>query len=111
MSKKIFVAGPFNGVSDEIKEERVKTIKLYCVKLFTEGETPISALLMGLTFAEVGELPTDTETWIKFCEKMLKGCDELHVLMIAGWEKSSGVASEIEMANKLGIEIKYITLN
>lgn len=108
MNKKIFVAGPFNGGDDVIKELRVKTIKKYCVSLFSEGNTPISALLMGLTFADVGGLPTDTSTWSQFCENMLKGCDELHVLMIEGWEKSGGVAAEIEVAKKLGIKIEYI---
>ncbi len=69
---------------------------------------PISALLMGLTFADVGGLPTNTETWTYFCEQMLSGCDELHVLMLDGWEKSGGVAAEIEVAKNLGIEIKYV---
>ena len=108
MSKKIFVAGPFNGVSEEAKQERVNSIKRYCVKLFSEGHAPISALLMGLTFADVGGLPTNTETWTYFCEQMLSGCDELHVLMLDGWEKSGGVAAEIEVAKNLGIEIKYV---
>jgi hypothetical protein len=111
MGRKIFVAGPFNGVSEEEKQGRVNSIKLYCVKLFSEGDTPISALLMGLTFADIGGLPTNTEMWMEYCEKMLNGCDELHVLMLDGWEKSTGVAAEIEIAKRLGIEIKYINLN
>ena len=56
---------------------------------------------MGLTFAEVGELPTDTNTWTQFCKNNLKGCDELHLLMLEGWDASEGVASEISESDKL----------
>lgn len=110
MSKKIFVAGPYNTPDDAIKEYRMNTIKDYCVKQFLDGNSPISALLMGLVYATHAELPTDTDTWRTFSETLLKGCDELHVLMVDGWELSSGVKSEIESANKLNIPIKYITI-
>lgn len=105
--KKIFVAGPFNGTEDE-KEFRVKTISQYCVALFNEGFSPISPLLMGLSFAKYGDLPTDTETWKVFSETLLKGCDEVHVLCIDGWENSSGIKIETNKANELEIPIKYI---
>jgi hypothetical protein len=110
MCKKIFVAAPFNGTEVE-KEERVKNLSEYCVKLFNQGDSPISALLMGLSFAKYGNLPTDTETWKIFSETLLKGCDELHVLMLDGWDKSTGVSIEIAKANNMGIEIKYINPN
>ena len=33
---------------------------------------------------------------------------KLMVLMLDGWKQSRGVAAEIEMATKLGLEIDYI---
>lgn len=110
MSKKIFVAGPFNHPNTDIKEHRIETIKQYCVDKFREGNSPISALLMGLVYAEHSQLPTDTDTWRTFSETLLKGCDELHVLMLDGWKESSGVQSEIKAAEKLNIIIKYIKI-
>lgn len=110
MSKKIFVAGPYNTPDTTVKDYRMNTIKDYCVKQFLEGNSPISALLMGLVYAEHSALPTDTDTWRTFSETLLKGCDELHVLMLDGWDKSSGVKSEIDSANKLNILIKYIQI-
>lgn len=56
MSKKIFVAGPFNSPDVAIKEERITVIKDYCVRMFREGHSPISALLMGLVYAEHADL-------------------------------------------------------
>lgn len=108
MSKKIFVAGPFNDNSEDIKNFRIKTISEYCVKLFNKGDSPISALLMGLSFAKFGNLSTDTNTWITFSETLLKGCDEMHVLCVDGWDKSTGVKIEVEEATRLNIDIIYI---
>ena len=107
---KIFVAGPFNHPDDFIKKLRTDSIATYCVKLFNEGHVPVSALLCGLTFAEHGNLPTDTNTWENFSKVMVKGCDELHVLQLEGWDLSSGVKLEIEEAKNLNIPIIYITL-
>jgi hypothetical protein len=63
---------------------------------------------MGLSFAKHGDLPTDTATWTTFSETMLKGCDELHVLMLDGWDKSSGVKIEIAEAERMGIPVIYV---
>lgn len=110
MSKKIFVAGPYNCPDPVEKESRLNEIKNYCLRMFLNGDSPISALLMGLVYANHGTLPTDTDTWRTFSITLLKGCDELHVLKIEGWELSSGVQSEIDAAEKLGIIIRYIEL-
>lgn len=108
--KKIFVAGPYNDKDDVIKQYRINTITEYCVNQFLKGNSPISALLMGLVYANYYKLPTDTNTWLTFSQTLLKGCDELHVLMVNGWNRSSGVKAEIEAAEKLKIEIKYISI-
>lgn len=107
--KKVFVAIPYNHPDEAVKEYRLKTIKSYCIKMFEEDHAPVSPLLMALIIAEHGALPTDTYTWIKYCKALIKGCDEVHVLMVPDWEKSVGVADEIIAAESMGIEIKYIT--
>jgi hypothetical protein len=108
MNKKIFIAGPYNHADSEIMANRLEEIRKYCVLQFKNGNIPISALLMGLSFASSGDLPTDTETWLNFCKEILSVCDELHVLMVDGWDKSSGVANEVKIAIELNIKVVYI---
>lgn len=108
MNKKIFVACPYNDEDQNVKDIRVLTLKDYCLKLFKDGDSPISPLIMGLTLAEVGSLPTDTETWEEYSKTLMKGCDEVHVLCLKDWETSYGVNIERFEAEKLQIEIKYI---
>jgi len=110
MNRKIFVAGPFNHPDKEVMDYRTKTIAEYCVKIFNEGNFPVSALLSGLSFANYGNLPTDTETWRNFSIKYVEGCDELHILKLEGWEESSGLKTEIATAERLGILIKYFDI-
>lgn len=112
MSKKIFVAGPFNHPDKKVKDYRTRTIAQYCVKIFNEGNFPVSALLSGLAIVNYSCLPvpTDTETWRNFSIKYVEGCDELHILKLEGWEESSGLKTEIATAERLGILIKYFDI-
>lgn len=107
---KIFVAGPYNHPEESIKQFRLNKITEYCTNLFLNGMSPISPLLVGLNMAKFANLPTDTETWKVYSETLLKGCDELHILMLDDWEKSKGVEYEIEAAKKMNIKIKWIHL-
>lgn len=108
---KVIVVGPFNTTDVELKKNRVHTIATYCAKIFHEGMIPVSALLSGLAFAEHAELPTDTMTWANFSKQYVKGCDEMHVLKLDGYDTSRGVLLEIEEANRLGIKVVYIEYN
>ena len=108
-SQKIFIACPYNGTDDE-KETRVETLSKYCVYMFERGNSPISPLLMGLMISKHGSLPTDTETWKVYSETLLKGCDQMHVLMLDGWDKSTGIKYEILEAQKIGITIVYVEM-
>lgn len=110
--KKIFVAGPFNHPDQKVMDYRTKTIAEYCVKIFNEGNFPVSALLSGLSFAKYSCLPvpTDTETWRAFSKAYVKGCDEVHVLKVDGWETSSGLETEVQTAKAENIPVLYFDI-
>lgn len=105
---KIFVAGPYNHPDPGVMSARLHAITGWCARLFIEGKSPISPLLVGLNLAKHANLPTDTDTWRVFSETLLKGCDELHVLMVDGWQESKGVGYEIAAAERMGILIEYV---
>ena len=106
--KKIFIAIPYNHPDDEVKKYRLDTIKSHCIKIFEEGNAPVSPLLMGLSLADHGGLPTDTNTWVSYCKTLVATCDEFHVLTVDGWDNSLGVKTEINTGLEFGLEIKYI---
>ena len=55
--------------------------------------------------------PCDHEFWMRQDLWILAVCDVLYVLCVEGWEKSSGVQKEIEIATKLGMNIVYVEVN
>lgn len=113
MNRKIFVAGPFNHPDKEVMDYRTRTIAQYCVKLFKDGDTPVSALLTGLAIIKYSALPvpTDTETWRNFSIGHVVGCDEIHILKLEGFEESSGLETERMTAIHNDIPILYIDVN
>lgn len=54
------------------------------------------------------ELPKHWEYWKKFDECFIGWCDELWVHISIGWERSKGVAAEIDIAKQLQKPVKYI---
>ena len=110
MRKKIFIAVPYSGTEEE-KQIRMSKLLNYAIDIFNSGNAYISPLILGLALAEHGKLKTDTETWKTFSEVLLKGCDEMHVLMLDGYEKSTGIKYELAEADKFGIKIVYISKN
>ena len=54
------------------------------------------------------QLPIFWEFWKQFDECMLSRCSEIWVLKIDGWDKSTGVKAELEIARKFGLPVVFI---
>lgn len=106
--KKIFVGAPY--YSDEAAgiEKRVSLAAKYCSELMVKGHNAVCVNLLGHLVVAHGEIPNDFDYWDKFSFSVLVDCDELHVLMLDGWEMSKGVKAEIKFANEHNIPVKYI---
>lgn len=53
-------------------------------------------------------LPRDFTFWQRFDETMLSRCDELWVLCLDGVEESKGVNSELDIAERFNLPIRYV---
>lgn len=53
-------------------------------------------------------LPGDWAYWGGYSENMLKRCDSMIIITMPGWETSTGVAGEIEIAKRISIPIYLI---
>ena len=72
------------------------------------GELVFSPITHGHPIAEYGSLPTDWEYWKATCEAFMVICDTMHILKLSGWDISTGVLAEIEIARELGLTIEYV---
>jgi hypothetical protein len=108
MSKIIYFASPYSDKDQSVVDNRVELTTKAVAKLVSEGHVVISPIVYGHTLLQHQDMPSDWEFWKNFCQSFLYKCEELIVFKIDGWDRSTGVLAEIELAKQLGIQIKYI---
>ena len=108
MSKVIYLANPYSHENKNVVENRYLKTATKCAELISQGLVVISPIFYGHNLLNYKEMPSDWEFWKNFCESFLIKSDELWVYMIDGWDQSTGVKGEIELALKLNIPIRYI---
>lgn len=106
--KLIFVSTPYSHEDEDVKMDRQLTVKAYVAKLMNEGLFAYSPIASCLDLAKKHDLPTDWDYWNNYCEAMLERCDIMHVIMMEGWDVSTGVKEEIAIATELNIPIIYM---
>ena len=105
---KIYLACPYSHKLESMRELRFYIANQEAARLMAEGYIVFSPISHSHPIAVQCALPKDYEFWKQFDEALIGWCDEVHVICIAGWEESDGVAREIEYAKKQGKPIKYI---
>ena len=108
--KLVYIAGKYTAktyseIENNIKKAEAKAVELIA-KRGLEGYYPITPHLNTAHF-EIYEpaLPIDYNYWIGGTAELLKRCD--CILMMDGWEDSSGARGEKELAEKLSMPIYY----
>ncbi len=108
MSKIIYFASPYSHSDPKVVEYRVKATSEMVAKLVSEGNVVMSPILYGHQLLKFHDMPSDWEFWKNFCQSFLVKCEELMVFKVDGWDKSTGVLAEIELAKELNIKITYV---
>ncbi len=108
--RKIFISLPYYS-DDKVRiDERIKQAAIYTSKLMSEGHNAVCVNLLGHLVVTHGDIPNDFDYWDKYSYAVLIDCDELHVVMLEGWDKSKGVTAEIKFATEHNIPIKYVNV-
>ncbi len=108
MVKIIYFATPYSHDVKSVVDDRYLRTANKVAELVSEGNVVISPIFYGHNLLNYKEMPGDWTFWKNFCESFLYKSDELWVYMIDGWDKSTGVLAEIELAKKLNLPIKYL---
>jgi len=108
MSKIIYFATPYSNTDKSVVEDRYLKTAQKVAELTAQGLVVISPIVYGHNLLSYTEMPSDWQFWKNFCETFLYKSDEFWVYMLDGWDKSTGVLAEIELANSLNIPVKYL---
>jgi len=98
---RVYISGPITGVPD-YNENFIQAER----KLLAAGHDPVIPVTIGAALsARLGREPT----WREYMREDIKAlCDCDAIIMLDGWEKSSGARLEEHIAMRL--DIKQITL-
>jgi hypothetical protein len=103
-----YLACPYSHPDPAVREHRFKMANVYAAKLFNAGEVVFSPISMSHPMAEDGGLRGDWDTWEQFDRAYLSLSKKVVVLTLDGWERSKGVAAEMEIARQLGIPVEFL---
>lgn len=109
MSRIIYFASPYTHKDTKVVQERVQKTSEMVAKLVSEGNVVISPIVYGHNLLQFHDMPGDWDFWKNFCQTFLRKSDEMIVYMIDGWEQSTGILAEIELAKELGITVTFLT--
>jgi len=106
----IYVAVPYSSDDPAVMQHRFNVVTKVSAALMKRGKMVFSPITHSHPIAQYLDAKTalDWKAWQKFDTKMLKCCDELYVLMLAGWLDSVGVGAEMQLARELGMKITFI---
>ena len=103
----LYLACPYSHEDATVREMRFRVVTEVASYLFKHGLLVFSPISHSHPIAYYGT-PGDWETWEAFDRRMIAACDEIGVLMLDGWEESTGVRAEIAIARELGKPVTYI---
>lgn len=104
-----YLASPYTHADPSIRKLRAEQATEIAVRLLHEGIFVFAPIPYNEPW-EKFNLPGDWGFWAEFDKSFVERCDGgLIVLMLDGWDRSTGVTAEIEFATKLGKPIYYAT--
>ena len=108
----IYLASPYTHKDTKVCRRRYKQVSLSTIHLLQHGIhafSPINYNGGPEWTRKKHQLPIEWHFWEVYDKNFLDRCDALVILTIDGWDKSVGVAAEIEYAKDLGMPVFYKT--
>lgn len=108
----VYLASPYSHEDSVVRQHRFEEVcKLHAELLRQYGETTtfIGPIAMSHPVSTLGGLSdTSWNFWAEHDKALINKCDELWVIKMDGWERSTGVSAEIAYARELLIPISYV---
>lgn len=110
---KVYVAAPFKDPSKHIVRQRIHYATAYSAELMVKGFNVYSPLSVGAQLMEYlpQSVEWDHDFWMPRDFQWLDMCNELHVLQLPGWDRSTGVEQEIHHASLENKKTVYVTID
>lgn len=103
-----YLASPYTHSDPAIREARAKAACCAAAALIKQGHHILAPIGFFHYIHLCGELVADWDFWNKLDYNILCRCDALWVLLLQGWDTSTGIKAEMKFARYLGMPISYV---
>jgi hypothetical protein len=107
-SSKVYLACPYSHPDPAIQQLRFEQVSAVAAQYMARGVLVFSPISHTHPIAMAGELPKGWDFWERYDKTFLEWCDEVHVLMLDGYEQSTGVNAEIVIARAMGKSVVFV---
>jgi len=104
----VYIAGPYTHLDEDVMAYRAAELTAYAAKRMKEGAVVFSPITHGHNMAMTHSLPKETEYWRGAIEAMVPRAKAMEVLKLDGWDKSVGVALELDLCEQFGIPVTFV---
>lgn len=107
----VFISAPYTHIDPAIVADRMMKVSQYFAKLLSQNIICLSPLATGQFILDRTTIRSDFDFWKNLSLRYIDACDTVHVLMLPGWDVSTGVSVEIEHAKNVGKKIIFVHEN
>lgn len=93
--KVIYLACPYSHEDPAVRQQRFEDVTAAANRLVADGVILYSPITSSHAIEQAGNWVKPGAFWLPFDEPFMELCEELWVLMLDGWQDSSGVTHEI----------------
>lgn len=105
--KVIYLATPYSHRDPLVREMRYQKALKAEHTLISRGYAVLGPINMCHVMSMMYNMATGYEEWKERDREFIRRSDEVHVLMMHGWQESVGVTDEIEYAKENNIPVIY----
>ena len=104
----IYIAGPYSEFNDlMLMNDRAHMHGVFAIDCAVAGHIVYSPIAAWHHLSFGRGLPMTQEFWRRMSLGILRHCEQLWILRLEGWGKSSGLRYEIPFADSCGIPTRY----
>lgn len=104
-----YLASPYSHLSADVRHARYIEAMRATLWLLQHRQWVFSPIVHCHEIAVLNDLPTNALYWRDFNRAMLEKASSFTILALEGWDKSNGIADEIDTAHDLSIPIRFLT--
>lgn len=104
----IYLASPYSHADENVRRRRFDAACRAAAHLMEQGEIVFSPIAHAHHIEGAMSAPRDTGWWLWQNGPLMKACNRLVILKLAGWDISAGIAVEREVFALRGIEPEFM---